>query len=117
MLNAGKLNMHEFAFGTVSANGEYGNCQNAFDQSRSAGGSSGGSGGCVGLGTVPISIGTDTGGSIRIPASSNGCIGYKPTINRWPSDYGIKMSHFRDTCGPLGVCMEDISLLDSVVSG
>ncbi len=70
----------------------------------------------MGTGTAPIAIGTDTGGSIRIPATSNGVIGYKPTINRWPSDYGIKMSHFRDTIGPLGVSLDDIVLLDEVVS-
>jgi mandelamide amidase len=116
MINAGKANMHEFAFGTTSKNAHYGPAKSAFDSSRSAGGSSGGSGGCVGTGTVPVSLGTDTGGSIRIPATSNGVIGYKPTINRWAADYGIKMSHGRDTIGPLGVTMDDIALLDEVVS-
>jgi Asp-tRNA(Asn)/Glu-tRNA(Gln) amidotransferase A subunit family amidase len=116
MINAGKANMHEFAFGTTSKNKHYGPAKSAFDKERTAGGSSGGSGGCVGTGTVPIALGTDTGGSIRIPATSNGVIGYKPTINRWPCDYGIKMSHFRDTVGPLGVSMDDIVLLDYIVS-
>lgn len=81
-----------------------------------AGGSSGGTGGAVGTGSVPIGLGTDTGGSIRIPSSCNGVVGYKPTIGRWPADYGLKMSHFRDTIGPLGVCMDDIAYLDEIVT-
>jgi Asp-tRNA(Asn)/Glu-tRNA(Gln) amidotransferase A subunit family amidase len=112
MVNSGKTNMHEFAFGTTSNNGGYGCSLSAFDKERSAGGSSGGTGGCVGTGAVPIGLGTDTGGSIRIPASCNGVVGYRPTIGRWPANYGIKLSHIRDSIGPLGVNMDDIVLID-----
>ena len=112
IVSAGKTNMHEFAYGTTTMNKFYGFCKNAHDEHRSAGGSSGGSGGCVGSQVVSISLGTDTGGSIRIPASSNGVCGYKPSINRWNSNYGIKMSHSRDTVGPLANSVEDICFID-----
>jgi indoleacetamide hydrolase len=115
-ISAGKTNLHELSFGTTSVNGLYGPARCAFDKSRSAGGSSGGSGGAVGLGTVPVALGTDTGGSIRVPATCNGVVGYKPTINRWPADYGVKMSHWRDTIGCLAVSMDDVMLLDEVVT-
>ena len=117
MINAGKTNLHEFAFGTMSKNEHFGPARCAFDKTRSAGGSSGGSGGCVGLGVVPIALGTDTGGSIRIPSTWNGVIGYKPTINRWPADYGIKASHLRDTIGCLAVSVDDVALMDDLVYG
>ncbi len=116
VINAGKMNMHEFAYGTTTNNAYYGPARCAQDPERSAGGSSGGSGGAVGLGTLPIALGTDTGGSIRHPAASNGCVGYKPTIGRWPADYGIKMTHERDTIGPIATCMEDVVLFDEIVT-
>lgn len=109
--------MHELSFGTMSKNIIYGAARSALDFNRSAGGSSGGSGGAVGLGTVPIALGTDTGGSLRIPASSNGIYGYRPTIDRWPADYGMKMSHVRDSIGPLALSVRDIVLMDNLVTG
>lgn len=118
MINAGKANMHELSFGTMSKNVIFGAARSALDYKRSAGGSSGGSGGAVGLGTVPIALGTDTGGSIRIPASSNGIYGYRPTIDRWPAaDYGMKLSHARDSIGPLALSLRDIVLMDSLITG
>ncbi len=118
MINAGKTNLHELSFGTMSKNGIYGAARSALDYKRSAGGSSGGSGGAVGLGTLPIALGTDTGGSIRIPAASNGIYGYRPTIDRWPAgDFGMKLSHVRDSIGPLALSIRDIVLLDGLVTG
>ena len=117
MINAGKTNMHELSFGTMSKNTIYGAARSSLDFHRSAGGSSGGSGGAVGLGTVPIAIGTDTGGSIRIPAASNGIYGYRPTIDRWPADYGMKLSNVRDSIGPLALSIRDIALMDSLITG
>jgi Asp-tRNA(Asn)/Glu-tRNA(Gln) amidotransferase A subunit family amidase len=117
MINAGKTNMHELAFGTISSNSLYGPARSALDESRSAGGSSGGSGGTVGIGTVPIALGTDTGGSIRIPASSNGIYGYRPSSRSWPSDYGMKLCHLKDSPGPLALSVRDIKLLDQLVTG
>lgn len=93
MINCGKTNMHEFAYGTSCKSAHFGEASCAFDKRYNTGGTSGGSGGCVGTGTSPLALGTDTIGSIRIPASCNGVVGYKPTINRWPADYGIKGTH------------------------
>ena len=100
-INVGKTNMNEFALGTTTYNGFYGTAKNPFDETRVAGGSSGGTGGAVGCGAVPFGLGTDHSGSIRIPSGYNGIVGYKPTVNRWPSDFGIKVSHFKDVCGPM----------------
>ena len=66
---------------------------------------------------VPAAHGGDGGGSIRIPAHTNGAFGYKPTIGRWPADYGIKMTHLRDTVGPITRSADDIALLDEVMQG
>jgi indoleacetamide hydrolase len=65
---------------------------------------------------VPWGLGTDQSGSIRIPSAYNGIVGYRPTVNRWPCDFGIKVSHYKDTCGPMTLDMEDLSLVDSVVT-
>jgi mandelamide amidase len=119
MILCGKTRMHELAFGTTSSHASIEkSARNAFDINCVAGGSSGGSGGCVGIGSATIAIGTDTGGSIRIPASYNACVGYRPTVQRWPSkEYGIKMSDTRDTVGPIANCMADVLLLDTAVLG
>ena len=100
-INIGKTNMNEFALGTTTFNQFYGTAKNPFDESRIAGGSSGGTGGAVGSGAVPFGLGTDHSGSIRIPSGYNGIVGYKPTVNRWPCDFGLKASHIKDVCGPM----------------
>jgi mandelamide amidase len=79
-----------------------------------AGGSSGGSGSVVACGLVSVALGTDTGGSIRIPAAVNGVYGYKPTINHWPSDYGLKLTDVRDTVGPIASNIHDILAISSL---
>ena len=114
---AGKTNMDEFGAGFQTIKKTWGTSKSALDPTRVAGGSSGGSAGTVGLNVVPCSLGTDTGGSLRIPAACNGVIGYRPTINRWPCDFALKISDTRDSVGPFATCMDDIALLDSVVTG
>jgi mandelamide amidase len=84
MINVGKTNMHELAFGITTDNEFTGPARSFWNRDYSCGGSSGASGGVVGADIVPVALGTDTGGSIRIPSNNNGVFGYKPTINRWP---------------------------------
>ncbi|MBX4871019.1 indoleacetamide hydrolase [Rhizobium bangladeshense] len=113
----GKNSMHELAYGATSNNPAFGTPQNPFDRNRSAGGSSGGSGAAVGARLVPASIGTDTGGSVRIPAALCGVWGYRPSTGRWPTEDIVPISTSRDTPGPLARSAEDLALLDSAVTG
>lgn len=118
----GKTNMHELAFGVSGYNpafhGSAGiGTRNAHAPAYIAGGSSSGSGTAVGARLVLVALGTDTGGSIRIPASLNGSIGFRPSVGRYASEGITPISHTRDTPGPLANCMADIILLDSVLAG
>lgn len=112
----GKNGMHELAYGVTSANVAYGTPRNPFDEARTSGGSSGGSGAAVGARLVPASIGTDTGGSVRIPAAFCGAWGYRPTTGRWPTAGIVPISTTRDTPGPITLSATDMVLLDSVVT-
>lgn len=112
----GKANMHELAFGITSNNAHFGPVKNPYDMTRFAGGSSGGSAAAVAAGIVPAAIGTDTGGSIRIPAALTGIIGFRPSPGRYPTDGITPISHTRDVPGPLARNMRHITLLDSVMS-
>lgn len=112
----GKNGMHELAYGATSANVAYGAPRNPFDQARTSGGSSGGSGAAVGARLVPASIGTDTGGSVRIPAAFCGAWGYRPTTGRWPAAGIVPISTTRDTPGPITLSAADTVLLDSVMT-
>jgi Asp-tRNA(Asn)/Glu-tRNA(Gln) amidotransferase A subunit family amidase len=116
-ISAGNTNMNEFALGTTTYNKHYGNGKNFFDNERTVGGSSGGSAGAVISGAVPWALGTDHSGSIRIPSAYNGLVGYKPSVNRgWPTDFGLKASHIKDTAGPITRSMEDLAFIDELVS-
>ncbi|HEY0877191.1 MAG TPA: amidase family protein, partial [Zeimonas sp.] len=118
----GKTNMHELAFGisgynTAFKTGESYGVRNAYDPTRMAGGSSSGNGAAIGARIAPAGIGTDTGGSVRIPCSFNGCAALRPTVGRYPQRGITPISHTRDTAGPMGVSMTDVELLDRVISG
>ncbi|MBT6039363.1 MAG: hypothetical protein HOH17_08870 [Halieaceae bacterium] len=91
----GKNNLHELAYGITSANAAYGIVQNATDPTLIAGGSSGGTAVAVALGLVDAGIGTDTGGSVRIPAALNGVVGFRPSTGRYPNA-GIKTALNRE---------------------
>jgi aspartyl-tRNA(Asn)/glutamyl-tRNA(Gln) amidotransferase subunit A len=107
----GKTNMHEFAYGVTSNNPHYGPVHNPWDLSRIPGGSSGGSAAAVAAGLCYGSIGTDTGGSIRIPASLCGIVGLKPTLGRVSVDGVIPLSPRIDCVGPLARAVQDAALL------
>jgi aspartyl-tRNA(Asn)/glutamyl-tRNA(Gln) amidotransferase subunit A len=107
----GKTNMHEFAYGVTSNNPHYGPVHNPWDLSRIPGGSSGGSAAAVAAGLCYGSIGTDTGGSIRIPASLCGIVGLKPTLGRISVEGVIPLSPKLDCVGPLARTVHDAALL------
>jgi aspartyl-tRNA(Asn)/glutamyl-tRNA(Gln) amidotransferase subunit A len=98
----GKTNLHEFAYGVTSINPHYGNVLNPHDSSRVAGGSSGGSAVAVATGMCDWAIGSDTGGSIRIPAALCGVVGFKPELGSIPTEGVIPLSRSLDTLGPMG---------------
>jgi mandelamide amidase len=112
----GIANMHELAFGATSAASVHGPVRNPRDRRRAAGGSSGGSAAAVAGGLVDAAIGTDTGGSCRIPAALCGCVGFRPTQGRYPSAGVVSLSPTRDTAGPLTRSVADARLLDAVMA-
>jgi len=107
----GKTNMHEFAYGVTSNNPHYGPVHNPWDLSRIPGGSSGGSAAAVAAGLCYGSIGTDTGGSIRIPACLCGIVGLKPTLGRVSVEGVIPLSPRLDCVGPLARTVCDTAVL------
>ncbi|MCW2540987.1 MAG: iaaH [Frankiales bacterium] len=116
-LLVGKANLHELAFGITSNNGGFGPVRNPVDPARSAGGSSGGSAAAVALGVVPFALGTDTGGSMRIPAAHCGVVGLRPTVGRYPGDGVAPLSHTRDTIGVFANSVLTVQLVDAVLAG
>jgi aspartyl-tRNA(Asn)/glutamyl-tRNA(Gln) amidotransferase subunit A len=107
----GKTNMHEFAYGVTSENPHYGPVRNPWDLARISGGSSGGSASAVAAGLCYGSIGTDTGGSIRVPAALCGIVGLKPFIGRVSAEDVIPLSTRLDCVGPLARTVQDVCLL------
>ena len=103
--------MHEFAYGVTSNNPHFGPVHNPWDLARIPGGSSGGSAAAVAAGLCYGSIGTDTGGSIRIPASLCGIVGLKPTLGRVSVEGVIPLSPKLDCVGPLARTVHDAALL------
>ena len=113
----GKLQMHEFALGPTSENPHYGPAHNPWDLYRVTGGSSGGSASAVAAGQCMGALGSDTGGSIRIPASLCGIVGLKPTFGR-VSRYGVyPLSWSLDTVGPMTRTVHDAALLLNAIAG
>ena len=113
----GKLGMHELAFGITTNNAVTGPVRNPWDRERIPGGSSGGSGAAVAARLVPASIGTDTGGSVRVPSALCGVAGLRPTVGRVSAQGIAPISATRDTAGPLARSVADLALLDSVLTG
>ena len=112
----GKTNLHELAFGVTSKNAAFGAVGNACDSLYIAGGSSGGTAVAVAASMAVAGLGTDTGGSSRIPAALNGIVGFRPTLGRYPSDGLTRISGTRDTVGPMARSVADVALLDAVLA-
>jgi aspartyl-tRNA(Asn)/glutamyl-tRNA(Gln) amidotransferase subunit A len=113
----GKTNLHEFAYGVTTNNPHYGPTHNPWDLVRIPGGSSGGSAAAVAAGLCYGSIGTDTGGSIRIPASLCGVVGLKPGMGRVSTEGVIPLSRTLDFVGPLARTVADVALMLDPIFG
>jgi mandelamide amidase len=113
----GKNTMHELAFGITSNTVAFGAVRNPYDPRMIPGGSSGGTAAAVAARLAPAGIGTDTGGSIRVPAALCGLFGLRPTLKRWPQKGIVPIASTRDTAGPLARSVDDLRLLDGIVTG
>ena len=113
----GKNNLVEMSYGLTGANAHFGQAKNPYDKMRVTGGSSSGAGASVAAMLVPAAVGGDTVGSIRVPSSLCGVVGFRPTTGRWPSAGVAPISHTLDTLGPMARTVEDCMILDGVVTG
>lgn len=113
----GKLQTHEFAYGTLCDSPAFGPVRNPWDPARSPGGSSGGTAAAVAARLVAAGTGTDTGGSVRIPAAWCGVVGLKPTYGRVSRAGLIPVAPTLDHVGPIGRCVEDVARLYQVLAG
>lgn len=112
----GKTNLHEFALGTTSEETAFGAVHNPHDLSRSAGGSSGGSAAAVATGMGLASLGTDTGGSIRIPAAACGVVGLKPSLGEVPTEGVVPLCMTFDHVGPITRNVDDAAILWAILT-
>jgi aspartyl-tRNA(Asn)/glutamyl-tRNA(Gln) amidotransferase subunit A len=113
----GKTNTHEFAFGTTNDNPHYGATRNPWNPALTTGGSSGGSAAAVAAGLLGVALGTDTAGSIRIPAALCGAVGLKPTYGLFPTRGVVPLSRTLDTVGPIGRTVSDVEAFMQGVGG
>ncbi len=113
----GKTNLHEFAMGTTNEDSAYGPARNPLDETRSPGGSSGGSAASVVAGMCLATVGTDTGGSIRIPSAACGLVGLKPAFGDLSVDGVVPLGTSLDCVGPLAKTVEDALLMYDAMAG
>ncbi|HEY9284957.1 MAG TPA: amidase family protein [Pyrinomonadaceae bacterium] len=112
----GKSNMHELAFGATSNNAFFGPVRNPYDLSRTPGGSSGGTAAAVAARIAPVGLGTDTAGSVRVPAALTGTVGFRPSAGRYSRDGIVLISQTQDRTGTHARTVRDLVLLDRVLS-
>ena len=112
----GKNNLVEMSYGLTGLNEHHGQVKNPYNKAHLTGGSSSGAGASVAARTIPAALGGDTVGSVRVPASLCGVVGYKPTPGRWPSGGVAPISHTLDTTGLLARSVEDCDLMDAVLT-
>jgi aspartyl-tRNA(Asn)/glutamyl-tRNA(Gln) amidotransferase subunit A len=113
----GKLGLHEFAYGISSVNPHFGDVRNPWDTTKIPGGSSGGSAVSVVAGEAYAALGSDTGGSIRIPASLCGCVGLKPTFGRASLFGAVPLAWSLDHPGPLARTVRDVAVATAAIAG
>jgi aspartyl-tRNA(Asn)/glutamyl-tRNA(Gln) amidotransferase subunit A len=113
----GKLNLHEFATGATTDNPHFGVTRNPWSIDRIPAGSSGGSGAAVAAREVFGALGTDTGGSIRLPSAMNGCVGIRPTIGRVSNHNVVPLAWSLDTVGPMAKTVDDVAAMLAVIAG
>ncbi|MCR9136076.1 MAG: amidase family protein [Alphaproteobacteria bacterium] len=113
----GKTNMYELAFGITSSNEWTGATLNPYDPTRSAGGSSGGTAAAVAARLAPAGLGSDTAGSVRIPAAHCGIFGFRPSTGRYPNDGIVPLFHSRDTAGLMARSVDDLIVMDTLITG
>jgi aspartyl-tRNA(Asn)/glutamyl-tRNA(Gln) amidotransferase subunit A len=113
----GKDNLHEFAFGATSQNPHHGLCRNPWNLNAIPGGSSGGAGASVAAGFSEVALGTDTGGSVRIPAALNGVAGLRPTVGRISNHGVMPVSEAYDTVGPLARTVRGVADAYEAIAG
>jgi mandelamide amidase len=113
----GKNNMHELAAGITNNNGVYGAARNPYNLEMIPGGSSGGTGAAIAARIVPGGLGTDTGGSVRIPASLCGTVGLRPTTGRYSGAGLIPFASGTAIAGPMARTVSDVALLDNIITG
>jgi aspartyl-tRNA(Asn)/glutamyl-tRNA(Gln) amidotransferase subunit A len=116
--NVGKTNLHEFAYGITSENPHFGTVPNPIAPGRIAGGSSGGSAAALAAGLADAALGTDSGGSIRIPAACCGIVGFKPTFDLVPTEGCFPLAPSFDTAGPMARVVETcIAMMEPLAPG
>jgi indoleacetamide hydrolase len=113
----GKTNLHELALGITSNNSAFGAVHNPYNPALIPGGSSGGNASAIAARMCAAGLGTDTGGSVRIPAALCGITGLRPTTGRYPGKGIFPMCHTRDTPGPMARSVSDLALFDSIITG
>jgi mandelamide amidase len=116
-LPAGKAGMHELAFGITNNNAATGAVRNPYDPRMIPGGSSGGTGAAIAARLAPAGVGSDTGGSVRIPAALCGHHGLRPSVGRYPGAGMVPISWTRDTAGPMARTVADLALMDAIMAG